>query len=109
MMLKKHIYLFSAAFHGNGLYYLFFSESGEFDDGFAYPIKAQTVLMKFENDPDVRVDAKGKLQLLTLIADINIILSYRHNKWSEDDINTPLSYESKLITNYKIFWNRDSI
>jgi hypothetical protein len=108
-MFAKHPYLFCGAFHGNGLYYLFLSESGEFDDGFAYPIKAQIVPMKFENDSDVRVDAKRKLQLLTFIANINIILSYRHNKWSLDDIDKPVSYESKLMTNYKIFWNRDNI
>jgi hypothetical protein len=108
MMFAKHPYLFCGGF-SNHLYYLFFSESGEFDDGFAYPIKAQIVPVEFENDADVRVDAKRKLQLVTFIANINIILSYRHNKWSKDDINKPLSYESKLIPNYKIFWNRDNI
>jgi hypothetical protein len=109
MMLVKHPYLFCGAFHGNPLYHLFFSESGEFDDGFVYLMKAQMVPMDFENDPDVRVDARRKLQLLTFIANINIILSYRHNKWSLDDINRPISYESRLMTNYRIFWNRDNI
>jgi len=108
MMFTKHPYLFCGAFHGH-LYYLFFSESGEFDDGFVYPIKAQIVSIGSENKPNIRVDAKRKLQLLTFIANINVILSYRHNKWSKDDINKPLSYESKLISNYKIFWNRDNI
>jgi hypothetical protein len=108
-MFAKHPYLFCGTFNENGLYYLFFSESGEFDDGFVYPIKAQIVPIDFENDSDVRVDAKRKLQLLTFIANINIILSYRHNKWSLDDINKPVSYESRLMTNYKIFWNRDNI
>jgi hypothetical protein len=107
-MFAKHPYLFCGAFH-NRLYYLFFSESGEFDDGFTYLIESQMPPMEFENDADLRVDAKRKLQLLTFIANINIILSYRHNKWSKDDINKPLSYESKLIPNYKIFWNRDNI
>jgi hypothetical protein len=108
-MFAKHPYLFCGTFNENGLYYLFFSESGEFDDGFVYPIKAQIVPIGFENDSDVRVDAKRKLQLLTFIANVNIILSYRHNKWSLDDINKPVSYESRLMTNYKIFWNRDNI
>jgi hypothetical protein len=65
MMFAKHPYLFCGTFNENGLYYLFFSESGEFDDGFVYPIKAQIVPMEFENDPNVKVDAKRKLQLLT--------------------------------------------
>lgn len=109
MMLTKHPYLFCGAFHENPLYYLFFSESGEFDDGFAYPIKAKIVPIKFEDGPKDPVGSRRKLQLLTFIANINIILSYRHNKWSLDDINRPISYESKLMTNYRIFWNRDNI
>jgi hypothetical protein len=109
MIFTKHPYLFCGAFHENPLYYLFFSESGEFDDGFAYPIKAQIAPMEFENKPSVRVDARRKLKLLIFIANINIILSYRYNKWSLDDINKPISYESKLMTNYRIFWNRDNI
>jgi hypothetical protein len=108
-MLRKHPYLFCGAFHGNGLYYLFFSESGEFNDGFVYPIKARIVPIDFEDNNKDTTGSKRKLQLLTFIANINIMLSYRHNKWSLDDINVPLSYESKLMSNYKIFWNRDNI
>jgi len=109
MMLRKHPYLFCAAFNNSPLYYLFFSESGEFDDGFAYPIKARMVPIEFENNPKDTTGSKRKLQLLIFIANINIILSYRHNKWSEDDISTFVSSKSKLIPNYKIFWNRDNI
>jgi hypothetical protein len=109
MMITKHPYLFCGAFDENPLDYLFFSESGEFDDGFVYPIKAQIVFYKYENDADVKVDAKRKIKLLTFIANINIILSYRHNKWFKENIDTPASLESKSIVHYKIFWNRDNI
>jgi len=109
MMITKHPYLFCGAFNGNPLYHLFFSESGEFNDGFVYPIKAQIVSLKFENDADVKVDAKRKIEFLTFIANINIILSYRHNKWFKENINKRASLESKSIVHYKIFWNRDNI
>ena len=128
MMLTKHPYLFCGAFYSH-LYHLFFSESGEFDDGFAYPIEAQIVWMGFEDNPKDRVGSKRKLQLLIFIANINIILSYRHNKWAEpefdankiiylyskkhgkwveDDIETVLR-KARQITSYKIFWNRDNM
>jgi hypothetical protein len=108
-MFAKHPYLFCGTFHAAGLYYLFLSESGEFDDGFVYPIKARIVPLEFEDNPKDATGSKRKLQLLTFIANVNIILSYRHNKWSLDDISKPLSYESRLMSNYKIFWNRDNI
>ncbi|WP_299237981.1 hypothetical protein [Sulfurihydrogenibium sp.] len=109
MMITKHPYLFCGTFDENPLYYLFFSESGEFDDGFVYPIKAQIVPLKFEDGPNDPVGSKRKIELLTFIANINIILSYRHNKWFKENINTPASLESKSVVHYKIFWNRDNI
>ena len=108
MMFAKHPYLFCGAF-SNRLHYLFFSESGEFDNGFTYPIKVQITGIGLEDSTKDRIGSKRKLQLLAFISNINIILSYRHNKWSKDDISRPLSYESKLMSNYKIFWNRDNI
>ena len=109
MLLTKHPYLFCGAFNENPLYCLFFSESGEFDDGFVYPIKAKIVPLKFEDGPKDPVGSKRKIGLLTFIANINIILSYRHNKWFKENIDTPASLESKSIVHYKIFWNRDNI
>ncbi|MBX0311059.1 MAG: hypothetical protein JHC31_04545 [Sulfurihydrogenibium sp.] len=106
MIFKTHPYLFASTFDDN-LVFIFFSESGEFDDGFAYPIRAQIVPMVFENSEEDDIGSVRKWELLTFLSNINIILSYRHGKWLKDDINDYIKTKGRIRV--KIFWNRDKI
>ncbi len=112
MLFKKHPYTFVGSFD-ESIIFLFFSESGEFDDGFAYPMRVEFPSIQDEIEPDERwakfyIPPELKWQFLTFIANLNIILSYRHNKWSPQDID-----EQPLATfkesRPKVFWNRDNI
>jgi hypothetical protein len=91
MLFKKHPYLFVGSF-SEEITFLFFSKSGEFDDAFAYPMRVELPWFAYENTPDECrtqkcVHSKVKWEFLTFIAHLNIILSYRHNKWSPVDID----------------------
>jgi|GEM_PF-2085922 len=112
MLFKKHPYTFVGSFNSD-IIFLFFSESGEFDDGFAYPMYVRFPDIQDELEPDPRfahlyVPVKEKWEFLTFIANLNIILSYRHNKWSPQNIDeNPLAMFNESVQ--KVFWNRDNI
>jgi len=112
MLFKKHPYLFVGSFNEE-ITFLFFSESGEFNDAFAYPMLVEFPWFEYENTPDECrtqkcVPSKVKWELLTFIAHLNIILSYRHNKWSSYDIDK-IDRDARKDVCYKVFWNRDNI
>jgi hypothetical protein len=112
MLFKKHPYLFVGSFNRE-ITFLFFSESGEFNDAFAYPMLVELPWFEYENTPDECrtqkcVPSKVKWDFLTFIAHLNIILSYRHNKWSSCDIDK-VDRETRKDARYKVFWNRDNI
>jgi len=106
MMFKTHPYLFASAFDKD-LVFVFFSESGEYDDGFAYPVRAKLISMAFQDQEYDKVGSRRKWELLTFLSNINIILSYRHNKWLPDDINDYIQTKHRIRV--KVFWNRDNI
>jgi hypothetical protein len=106
MVLKTHPYLFTGAFDED-LVFIFFSENGEFDDGFAYPIRASLFPMAFQDNEYDKVGSRRKWELLTFLANINIILSFRHNKWLKNDINDYIKNRGGVVP--KIFWHRDDI
>jgi len=53
MLFKKHPYTFVGSFNDD-IIFLFFSESGEFDDGFAYPMYVRFPDIQDELEPDPR-------------------------------------------------------
>jgi len=112
MLFKKHPYLFVGSF-SREITFLFFSGSGEFNDAFAYPMRVELPWFGYENTPDECrtqkcVPSKVKWEFLTFIAHLNIILSYRHNKWSSYDIDK-IDRDARKDVCYKVFWNRDNI
>lgn len=106
MMFKTHPYLFTGAF-SDDLTFVFFSENGEFDDGFAYPMEAKLFTMTFQDNEYDKVGSIRKWEFLTFLSNINIILSYRHNKWLPGDVNDYIKNTGGVKA--KIFWNRDNI